>query len=149
MLSRYRRCRFGYPRVTLTYTVRREPSGYFRGKLCAGLGIPPSASSLVFRSRCCRFLLLDFFTLQMCNSLLVFALGALALLIKGIFLMRKSSEGLGLSDQELADLSNPANRKRLPCFGVADNPGIDGDAPFTRTYADAPLQTLDQRDSGR
>jgi len=80
---------------------------------------------------------------------LVFALGALALLIKGIFLMRKSSEGLGLSDQELADLSNPANRKRLPCFGVADNPGIDGDAPFTRAYAGAPLQTLDQRDSGR
>jgi hypothetical protein len=34
-------------------------------------------------------------------------------------------------------------------FVLADNPGIDGDAPFTRTYADAPLQTLDQRDSGR
>ena len=45
---------------------------------------------------------------------LVFALGGLALLIKGIFLIRKSSEGLGLSDQELAELSNPANRKRLP-----------------------------------
>ena len=35
-------------------------------------------------------------------------------LTKGIFIMRKSSEGLGLSDQELAELSNPANRKRLP-----------------------------------
>ena len=45
---------------------------------------------------------------------LVFALGGLALLIKGIFLMRKSSEGLGLSDQQLAELSDPANRKRLP-----------------------------------
>ena len=45
---------------------------------------------------------------------LVFALGSLALLIKGIFLMRKSSEGLGLSDQELARLSDPSNRKSLP-----------------------------------
>ena len=35
---------------------------------------------------------------------LVFALGGIALLIKGIFLMRKSSEGPGLSDQELAKL---------------------------------------------
>jgi hypothetical protein len=45
---------------------------------------------------------------------LVFALGGLALLIKGIFLMRKSSEGLGLSEQELAKLSDPSNRKGLP-----------------------------------
>jgi len=45
---------------------------------------------------------------------LVFALGGVALLIKGIFLMRKSSEGLGLSDQQLAELSDPANRKMLP-----------------------------------
>src|SRR5260370_22895918 len=45
---------------------------------------------------------------------LVFALGSLALLIKGIFLLRKSSEGLGLSDQELARLSAPSNRKSLP-----------------------------------
>jgi hypothetical protein len=35
-------------------------------------------------------------------------------LTKGIFITRKSSEGLGRSDQELAELSNPANRKRLP-----------------------------------
>ena len=33
---------------------------------------------------------------------------------EGIFLMRKSSEGLGLPDQELAKLSNSANRKRFP-----------------------------------
>jgi hypothetical protein len=45
---------------------------------------------------------------------LVLALGGLALIIKGIFLMRKSSEGLGLSDQELAKLSDPSNHKRLP-----------------------------------
>lgn len=51
---------------------------------------------------------------QFTTAPLVFALGGLALLIKGIFLMRKSSEGLGLSDQELAKLSDAANRKRLP-----------------------------------
>src|SRR5260370_37770889 len=45
---------------------------------------------------------------------LVFALGSLVLLIKGIFLLRKSSEGLGLSDQELARLSDPSNRKSIP-----------------------------------
>jgi hypothetical protein len=52
--------------------------------------------------------------LQFTTVPLVFALGSLALLIKGIFLMRKSSEGLGLSDQELARLSDPSNRKGLP-----------------------------------
>jgi hypothetical protein len=45
---------------------------------------------------------------------LVFALGSFALLLKGIFLMRKSSEGLGLSDQELSRLSDASNRKSLP-----------------------------------
>jgi hypothetical protein len=44
---------------------------------------------------------------------LVFVLGSLTLLLKGIFLLRKSSEGLGLSEQELADLSGPTNRKKL------------------------------------
>jgi hypothetical protein len=41
----------------------------------------------------------------------VFALGSLTLLVKGVFLLRKSSEGLGLSEQELAKLSDPAVRK--------------------------------------
>jgi len=45
---------------------------------------------------------------------LVFELGGLALLVKGIFLLRKSSEGLGLSDRELARLSDPSNRKGFP-----------------------------------
>ena len=45
---------------------------------------------------------------------LVFALGTLTLLLKGIFLLRKSSEGLGLTQPELADLSDPSNRKSLP-----------------------------------
>jgi hypothetical protein len=49
---------------------------------------------------------------------LVFALGSLTLLLKGIFLLRKSSEGLGLSEQELANLSDPANRKSLPSIAT-------------------------------
>jgi hypothetical protein len=36
---------------------------------------------------------------------LFFALGSLTLLLKGIFLLRKSSAGLGPSEQELANLS--------------------------------------------
>ena len=44
----------------------------------------------------------------------VFALGALTLLTKGTFLLRRSSEGLGLYESDLAALSDPANRKQLP-----------------------------------
>lgn len=46
------------------------------------------------------------------TSPLVFALGALTLLTKGIFLLRRSSEGLGFYESDLAALSNPANRKQ-------------------------------------
>ena len=45
---------------------------------------------------------------------LIFALGSLTLFVKGIFLLRKSSEGLGLSHQELTDLSDSSRRKDLP-----------------------------------
>jgi hypothetical protein len=45
---------------------------------------------------------------------LVFALGSLTLFLKGVFLLRKSSEGLGLTQREHEQLSGPANRKRLP-----------------------------------
>jgi hypothetical protein len=45
---------------------------------------------------------------------LVFALGALTLVTKGIFLLRRSSEGLGLSESDFANMSDPTNRKRLP-----------------------------------
>ena len=47
---------------------------------------------------------------------LVFGLGSLTLLLKGIFLLRKSSEGLGLTQSELDDLSDASNRKNLPSF---------------------------------
>jgi len=49
---------------------------------------------------------------------LVFALGSLTLLLKGIFLLCKSSEGLGLSEQKHANLSGPTNRKRLPSIAT-------------------------------
>jgi hypothetical protein len=45
---------------------------------------------------------------------LVVFLGGLTLLLKGIFLLRKSSEGLGLSSQDIAALSSPSNRENLP-----------------------------------
>jgi hypothetical protein len=45
---------------------------------------------------------------------LVFALGALTLLTKGIFLFRRSSEGLGLYQSDFAAMSDSANHKRLP-----------------------------------
>lgn len=49
---------------------------------------------------------------------LVVFLGSLTLLLKGIFLLRKSSEGLGLSHQEIAALSEPSKRKSLPSISA-------------------------------
>src|SRR5207245_437211 len=45
---------------------------------------------------------------------LVCALGGMGLVLKGVFLLRRSSEGLGLTQQELDQLSAPSNRKDLP-----------------------------------
>ncbi len=45
---------------------------------------------------------------------LVFALGGLALLGKGIYLLRPSSEGIGLSHTEVVALTTSAKRKTLP-----------------------------------
>lgn len=45
---------------------------------------------------------------------LVVVLGSFTLLLKGLFLLRKSSEGLGLSTQEIVALSDSSNRKNLP-----------------------------------
>ena len=45
---------------------------------------------------------------------LLFGFGSLALLVKGVFLLRKSSEGLGLTEQDLADLSASVKSKKLP-----------------------------------
>lgn len=45
---------------------------------------------------------------------LVVVLGSLTLLLKGIFLLRKSSEGLGLSQQEITALFESPKRKSLP-----------------------------------
>jgi hypothetical protein len=44
---------------------------------------------------------------------LVFALGGLTLLGKGIFLLRPSSEGIGLSTREIVELETSAKRKKL------------------------------------
>jgi hypothetical protein len=45
---------------------------------------------------------------------LVFALGSLTLVVKGVFHLRKSSEGISLSEQEVSELSNQSNSKDLP-----------------------------------
>jgi len=45
---------------------------------------------------------------------LVFLLGSLTLILKAIFLLRESSEGIGLTSSDFDELSNPVNRKKLP-----------------------------------
>lgn len=49
-----------------------------------------------------------------------FALGGITLAIKGIFLMRKRSEGIGLTEQELNEVSETARHKPLK---IADEAG--------------------------
>ena len=74
-----------------------------RAALYLGLGVA-AACFWVFSSPETRFTAIP----------LVFALGSLTLVIKGVFLVRKSSEGVGLSEQEVSELSNRSNRKDLP-----------------------------------
>ena len=45
---------------------------------------------------------------------LICALGSLTLLTKGIFLLRKSSEGIGLTEQQISELSDRSNGKEFP-----------------------------------
>ena len=45
---------------------------------------------------------------------LVFGTGSITLLLKVVLLLRKSSEGLALTQRELAQLSDPSTRKALP-----------------------------------
>jgi hypothetical protein len=45
---------------------------------------------------------------------LVFALGSMALTLKGVFLLRKSSEGFGTTMADVDSLSRPQQRKALP-----------------------------------
>lgn len=49
---------------------------------------------------------------------LVVLLGGLALLVKGRFLLRKSSEGLGLSQRNITSLPTPSRRKDLPSIAA-------------------------------
>jgi hypothetical protein len=44
---------------------------------------------------------------------IVFALGSITLLLKGIFLVRKSSEGLGMTQSDFDELESGANKKSL------------------------------------
>ena len=47
---------------------------------------------------------------------LVFVLGGFGLFLKGIYLFRKSSEGIGLSFEEEVGMEEKAKQKRLPSF---------------------------------
>jgi len=48
----------------------------------------------------------------------IFALGSITLLIKGIFLLRKSSEGIGLTEPDLQELAKRSRLKHLPSTGT-------------------------------
>src|SRR4030081_2755825 len=49
---------------------------------------------------------------------LVFGPGSLTLLVKGIFLLRRSSEGLGLSQHQRSSVPASANHKDLPSLAA-------------------------------
>ena len=68
--------------------------------------------SLSVASAC--FWILSPYDVRFTTIPLVFVLGSIPLFVKGIFLLRRSSEGLGLSHQQLTDLFHPSHRKNLP-----------------------------------
>jgi hypothetical protein len=51
---------------------------------------------------------------KLTTSPLVFVLGAITLLTKGLFLFRRSSEGIGLTEAEVGKLSSRKNLPSLP-----------------------------------
>jgi hypothetical protein len=83
---------------------------------------------------------------------IVFGLGSLTLALKGIFLLRKSSEGLGMTQQEVNALSSAGKSKQLPAlpalvaqivqdFGAGSlllwpllNLGRESGAPWSEAY---------------
>lgn len=73
-----------------------------------------AAVYLVLAAAACCFWILSPAESKFTTVPLVFALGSLALLGKGIFLLRPSSEGIGLSYTEVVELRSAAKRKNLP-----------------------------------
>ncbi len=101
---------------SLRYTLRVSLREFFFENFAADLEYHPRRAALYFALAiaAAAFWFFSPAETKFTATPLVFALGALTLLAKGIFLLRRSSEGLGLYQSDLAALSDPANRKQLP-----------------------------------
>jgi hypothetical protein len=73
-----------------------------------------AAVYLVLGAVALGFWILSPHEVQFTTTPLVFALGSLPLLTKGIFLLRTSSEGVGLTNSDMAELAESSRRKKLP-----------------------------------
>jgi hypothetical protein len=84
--------------------------------LAGDLEYPPrrAAVYLVVGAAALAFWIFSPHEAQFTTTPLVFALGSLPLPTKGVFLLRRSSEGIGLTDSDMAELTESARRKRLP-----------------------------------
>jgi len=100
----------------LRYTPRMSLREFFFENFAGDLEYHPrrAALYLVLAVAAAAFWFFSPAETKFTTTPLVFALGALTLLAKGIFLLRRSSEGLGLNQSDIAALSDPANRKQLP-----------------------------------
>ena len=101
---------------SLRYTLRVSLREFFFENFAADLEYHPRRAALYFALAiaAAAFWFFSPAETKFTATPLVFALGALTLLAKGIFLLRRSSEGLGLYQSDLAALSDPSNRKQLP-----------------------------------
>jgi len=95
------------------YTVRVSIREFLLENFAGDLEYHPrrAALYLILAAAAAAFWFLAPAEAKFTTTPLVFALGSLTLFTKGIFLLRRSSEGLGLSENDLAALTDPSNRK--------------------------------------
>jgi hypothetical protein len=98
----------------LRYTLRVSLREFFFENFAGDLEYHPRRAALYFVLAIAAAVFWFFSPAETKFTTTPLVLGALTLLTKGIFLLHRSSEGLGLYESDLAALSEPANRKQLP-----------------------------------
>lgn len=109
-------CHPSATRPFLRYTLRVSLREFFLENFAGDLEYHPRRATLylVLAIAAAAYWTLSPAEAKFTTTPLVFALGALTLITKGIFLLRRSSEGLGLNQNDVAALKDPTNRKQLP-----------------------------------
>jgi hypothetical protein len=128
------------PDVVLRYTLRVSLREFFLENFAGDLEYHPRRATLylVLAVAAAAFWTLSPAKAKFTTTPLVFALGALTLITKGIFLLRRSSEGLGLNQNDVAALKDRANRKQLPSIPAQTALQDFGAKDIDQSWSDPP-----------